>query len=79
MKRANHLRCHKIRKGVPVIKPFYYCYEKHDCLSEKIESIRLQLIQAVDNNKSFTDLTVVRLSQELDVYLLEFQKRSEAN
>ncbi|MCM3337753.1 aspartyl-phosphate phosphatase Spo0E family protein [Paenibacillus sp. MER TA 81-3] len=77
MKRANHLSCYKIRKGVPTIEPFYFCYEKHDYLLERIESIRHQLIKTANEKKSFTDESVVRLSQELDVYLFELQRRSE--
>ncbi|MCM3340545.1 aspartyl-phosphate phosphatase Spo0E family protein [Paenibacillus sp. MER TA 81-3] len=35
-------------------------------------------MKAANEKKSFTDATVVRLSQELDMYLFEFQRRSEA-
>ncbi|WP_272943465.1 aspartyl-phosphate phosphatase Spo0E family protein [Paenibacillus sp. OSY-SE] len=42
-----------------------------------MESIRLQLIKTANEKKSFTDEDVVRLSQELDIYLFEFQRRSE--
>ncbi|MCE5172652.1 aspartyl-phosphate phosphatase Spo0E family protein [Paenibacillus profundus] len=45
-------------------------YEKHDGLIEKIESIRLELMKAANEKKSFTDDTVVRFSQELDFYPL---------
>ncbi|WP_237728458.1 aspartyl-phosphate phosphatase Spo0E family protein [Paenibacillus sp. OSY-SE] len=54
-----------------------FCYEKHDYLLERIESIRHQLIKTANEKKSFTDESVVRLSQELDVYLFELQRRSE--
>nr|WP_237089195.1 aspartyl-phosphate phosphatase Spo0E family protein [Paenibacillus larvae] len=48
--------------------------DKHTCLIEKIESVRQQLVQAVNEKKPFTDRTVVTLSQELDTYLLEYHK-----
>ncbi|AQR79907.1 hypothetical protein BXP28_20210 [Paenibacillus larvae subsp. larvae] len=48
--------------------------EKHICLIEKIESVRQQLVQAANEKKTFTDIGVVTLSQELDTYLLEYQK-----
>ncbi|MFW5437966.1 aspartyl-phosphate phosphatase Spo0E family protein [Paenibacillus apiarius] len=57
------------------MEPFYFCYVKHDYLIERIESIRLQLIQTANEKNSFTDDDVVRLSQELDLYLFEFQRR----
>nr|WP_272943470.1 aspartyl-phosphate phosphatase Spo0E family protein [Paenibacillus sp. OSY-SE] len=40
-----------------------------------MESIRLQLIKTANEKNSFTDDDVVRLSQELDLYLFEFQRR----
>ncbi|WP_237728506.1 aspartyl-phosphate phosphatase Spo0E family protein [Paenibacillus sp. OSY-SE] len=76
---AHHLSCYKIRKGVPTIEPFYFCYVKHDYLLERIESIRHQLIKKANEKKSFTDETVVRLSQELDIYLFEFQRQRQDN
>ncbi|WP_268629256.1 aspartyl-phosphate phosphatase Spo0E family protein [Paenibacillus alvei] len=42
-----------------------------------MESIRQQLIKTANEKKSFTNESVVRLSQELDVYLFEFQRRSK--
>ncbi|WP_315973956.1 aspartyl-phosphate phosphatase Spo0E family protein [Paenibacillus melissococcoides] len=66
-----------MRKGVPTIEPFYFCYEKHDYLLERIESIRHQLIKTANEKNSFTDDDVVRLSQELDLYLFEFQRRNK--
>ncbi|WP_272491074.1 aspartyl-phosphate phosphatase Spo0E family protein [Paenibacillus apiarius] len=42
---------------------------------DQIESVRRQLIQAVAEKKSFTDVEIVRLSQQLDFYLVEFEKR----
>ncbi|MFA8304351.1 Spo0E family sporulation regulatory protein-aspartic acid phosphatase [Paenibacillus alvei] len=59
------------------MEAFYFCYAKHDYLIEKIESIRQQLIKTANEKKSFTNESVVRLSQELDVYLFEFQRRSK--
>lgn len=49
-----------------------------DCLRYKIESVRQQMIQVAAEKKNFTDKTVVELSQELDIYLLEYQKRKNA-
>ncbi|MBN3522733.1 aspartyl-phosphate phosphatase Spo0E family protein [Paenibacillus apiarius] len=60
------------------MEPFYFCYVKHDYLLERIESLRQQLIQAANEKKSLTDEAVLRLSQELDMYLFEFQRRSES-
>ncbi|MBN3523240.1 aspartyl-phosphate phosphatase Spo0E family protein [Paenibacillus apiarius] len=57
------------------MEPFYFCYEKRDDLLDQIESVRRQLIQAVAEKKSFTDVEIVRLSQQLDFYLVEFEKR----
>ncbi|WP_197255887.1 aspartyl-phosphate phosphatase Spo0E family protein [Paenibacillus dendritiformis] len=56
--------------------PFTYSYEKAGCLIEIIESTRQELIVAATEKKCLTDETVVRLSQKLDTYLLEFQRRS---
>ncbi|WP_415639201.1 aspartyl-phosphate phosphatase Spo0E family protein [Paenibacillus larvae] len=39
-----------------------------------MESVRQQLVQAANEKKTFTDIGVVTLSQELDTYLLEYQK-----
>ncbi|MDG0873146.1 aspartyl-phosphate phosphatase Spo0E family protein [Paenibacillus thiaminolyticus] len=41
----------------------------------KIEQTRHMLKQAVQNGKKFTDCDVVQLSQKLDKYLLEIQKK----
>ncbi|MFL1676128.1 aspartyl-phosphate phosphatase Spo0E family protein [Paenibacillus dendritiformis] len=41
----------------------------------KIEQTRHMLKQAVQNGKQFTDCDVVQLSQKLDKYLLEIQKK----
>ncbi|UHA73764.1 aspartyl-phosphate phosphatase Spo0E family protein [Paenibacillus sp. 481] len=41
-----------------------------------IQQLREKLVQAVDEHKSFTAQPVVQLSQELDGYILEFQKYS---
>ncbi|MGG3837708.1 aspartyl-phosphate phosphatase Spo0E family protein [Paenibacillus thiaminolyticus] len=56
--------------------PFTYSYEKAGCLIEIIESTRQELIETATAKKCLTDETVVRLSQKLDTYLLEFQRRS---
>ncbi|MEV2378819.1 aspartyl-phosphate phosphatase Spo0E family protein [Paenibacillus larvae] len=58
--------------SVVIIKALFN--EKHICLIEKIESVRQQLVQAANEKKTFTDIGVVTLSQELDTYLLEYQK-----
>ncbi|BFH18119.1 aspartyl-phosphate phosphatase Spo0E family protein [Paenibacillus melissococcoides] len=41
----------------------------------KIERTRHMLKQAVQSGKKFTDYDVVQLSQKLDEYLLEIQKK----
>lgn len=53
-----------------------FYYEKPSILIEKIERIRQELIKVANEKKSLTDEAVVKLSQELDVYLLECQKRN---
>ncbi|WP_231586925.1 aspartyl-phosphate phosphatase Spo0E family protein [Paenibacillus sp. E194] len=42
---------------------------------EKIERLKKQLISIVNEKNDFKDDEVVRISQELDVYLLDYQKR----
>lgn len=49
-----------------------------DCLRYKIESVRQQMMQIAAEKKNFTDKAVVELSQELDIYLVEYQKRKNA-
>ncbi|WCF10755.1 aspartyl-phosphate phosphatase Spo0E family protein [Paenibacillus thiaminolyticus] len=63
-------------EGKGALIPFQYSYEKPGCLIEMIESTRQELIVVAIEKKCLTDETVVRLSQKLDTYLLEFQRRS---
>ncbi|WP_338135868.1 aspartyl-phosphate phosphatase Spo0E family protein [Paenibacillus thiaminolyticus] len=49
-----------------------------DCLRYKIEAVRQQMMQIAAEKKNFTDKAVVELSQELDIYLVEYQKRKYA-
>ncbi|MBN3523578.1 Spo0E family sporulation regulatory protein-aspartic acid phosphatase [Paenibacillus apiarius] len=46
-----------------------------DELTEKIQNLRQQLVKAVNQKKGFTDSEVIMISQELDVYILESQKK----
>ncbi|MBE9915226.1 aspartyl-phosphate phosphatase Spo0E family protein [Paenibacillus donghaensis] len=55
--------------------PFYFLCEEPITLIEKIENTRRELIKVVNERKSLTDEVVLKLSQELDIYLLECQKR----
>ncbi|MDR0270762.1 aspartyl-phosphate phosphatase Spo0E family protein, partial [Paenibacillus sp.] len=57
------------------LTPFYFLYEEPSSLIEKIENIRKELIKVVNEKRSLTDEAVLKLSQELDIYLLECQKR----
>ncbi|WP_232275100.1 aspartyl-phosphate phosphatase Spo0E family protein [Paenibacillus sp. 481] len=41
-----------------------------------ISHLRTKLIRAVNEHESFTAQPVVQLSQELDMYILEFQKNT---
>ncbi|GAC43289.1 aspartyl-phosphate phosphatase Spo0E family protein [Paenibacillus popilliae] len=56
--------------------PINYHNEKPSCLIEIIESTRRELIETAIQKRCLTDETVVRLSQKLDTYLLEFQRRN---
>ncbi|MCY7484246.1 aspartyl-phosphate phosphatase Spo0E family protein [Paenibacillus alvei] len=60
--------------GAAALEPFYFVYDKSTCLIKKIEMTRQKMIKAANEKESFTDEAVVRLSQELDYYLLEYQK-----
>lgn len=60
--------------GTATLEPFYFVYEKSTCLIEQIEITRQKMIEAANEKESFTDEAVVRLSQELDSYLLKYQK-----
>ncbi|EJW17245.1 Spo0E like sporulation regulatory protein [Paenibacillus alvei DSM 29] len=44
-------------------------------MMEKIELLKQRLISIVNERNDFTDDEVIRVSQELDVYLLAYQKK----
>lgn len=48
-------------------------WDESEYLICKIETIRQQMVQAAEK-KSLDDETVVKLSQELDIYLVKYQK-----
>ncbi|MBG9732829.1 hypothetical protein ABD86_16155 [Paenibacillus alvei] len=48
-------------------------WDESEYLICKIETIRQQMVQAAEK-KSLIDETVVKLSQELDIYLVKYQK-----
>lgn len=48
-------------------------WDESEYLICKIETIRQQMVQAAEK-KSLVDETVVKLSQELDIYLVKYQK-----
>ncbi|MBN3523817.1 aspartyl-phosphate phosphatase Spo0E family protein [Paenibacillus apiarius] len=50
----------------------------HEALIHKIERIRRDLVQAVNEKKSFTDDEIVKLSQQLDDYLVAVQRETYA-
>ncbi|RJG23703.1 aspartyl-phosphate phosphatase Spo0E family protein [Paenibacillus thiaminolyticus] len=65
-------------KVVEPIERFYFdspINEISDADEVKIERTRHMLKQAVQSGKKFTDYDVVQLSQKLDEYLLEIQKK----
>ncbi|MBN3527381.1 aspartyl-phosphate phosphatase Spo0E family protein [Paenibacillus apiarius] len=41
-----------------------------------IQNLRQRLVLTVSEKNNFTDKEVVLLSQELDVYILEYQKKT---
>ncbi|WP_087435604.1 aspartyl-phosphate phosphatase Spo0E family protein [Paenibacillus apiarius] len=55
-----------------------YLYDKLDDneLSKMIQNLRQRLVLTVSEKNNFTDKEVVLLSQELDVYILEYQKKT---
>ncbi|WP_268622409.1 aspartyl-phosphate phosphatase Spo0E family protein [Paenibacillus alvei] len=48
-------------------------WDESEYLICKIETIRQQMVKAAEK-KSLIDETVVKLSQELDIYLVKYQK-----
>ncbi|MCY9533168.1 MULTISPECIES: aspartyl-phosphate phosphatase Spo0E family protein [Paenibacillus] len=46
-----------------------------EMLLDEIEKAREQLQEAFDGGKTFTDAEVIELSQQLDEYLVEIQKK----
>ncbi|MCM3338804.1 aspartyl-phosphate phosphatase Spo0E family protein [Paenibacillus sp. MER TA 81-3] len=49
-----------------------------EALMQTIERIRRELVQAVNEKKSFTDDEIVKLSQQLDDYLVTVQRETYA-
>ena len=50
--------------------------EEESIILHKIEELRQRLINAVLDIQSFNDEYVIELSQELDTYILQFQKKN---
>lgn len=48
-------------------------------LEKKIERLRYNLVELVKEKRSLTDHEVVKLSQELDEYIVKSQKRKRGN
>ncbi|EPY14427.1 MULTISPECIES: aspartyl-phosphate phosphatase Spo0E family protein [Paenibacillus] len=46
-----------------------------EILLDEIEKAREQLQEALEEGKTFTDVEVIELSQRLDEYLVEIQKK----
>lgn len=61
------------KKGISM---FTRLTETDEALLRQLEQSRLNMISAVADGRNLTDATVVRLSQELDGYIVEFQKKS---
>ncbi|TDL55562.1 aspartyl-phosphate phosphatase Spo0E family protein [Paenibacillus dendritiformis] len=51
------------------------CIYYNDRLFKKIQQLRHKLVTIVNVKKNFTDDEVVSVSQELDSYLVEFQRK----
>lgn len=69
------MKMNRINSCTGTLVPFYFLCEEPITLIEKIENTRRELIKVVNERKSLTDEVVLKLSQELDIYLLECQKR----
>ncbi|WP_374017500.1 aspartyl-phosphate phosphatase Spo0E family protein [Paenibacillus thiaminolyticus] len=52
-----------------------YCSASNDSLFKKIQQLQQKLVTIVSVKKNFTDDEVVSVSQELDYYLVEFQRK----
>lgn len=52
-----------------------YYSGSNDRLFSKIQQLRQKLVTIVNVKNSFTDDEVVSVSQELDYYLVEFQRK----
>ncbi|WGU97183.1 aspartyl-phosphate phosphatase Spo0E family protein [Paenibacillus dendritiformis] len=52
-----------------------YYRSSNDRLFKKIQQLRHKLVTIVNVKKNFTDDEVVSVSQELDSYLVEFQRK----
>lgn len=52
-----------------------YYSGSNDRLFKKIQQLRQKLVTIVSMKKNFTDDEVVSVSQELDYYLVEFQRK----
>nr|WP_210429371.1 aspartyl-phosphate phosphatase Spo0E family protein [Paenibacillus dendritiformis] len=52
-----------------------YYSSSNDRLFKKIQQLRHKLVTIVNVKKNFTDDEVVSVSQELDSYLVEFQRK----
>ncbi|UHA73770.1 aspartyl-phosphate phosphatase Spo0E family protein [Paenibacillus sp. 481] len=61
---------------IPTSHVTRYASEDDSPLLSNIKHLQAQLVQAVDEHKSFTAHPVVQLSQELDRYILQFQKHA---
>ncbi|MGG4393335.1 aspartyl-phosphate phosphatase Spo0E family protein [Paenibacillus thiaminolyticus] len=52
-----------------------YYSASNERLFQKIQQLRQKLVTIVSMKKNFTDEEVVSVSQELDYYLVEFQRK----
>ncbi|NOJ72135.1 Spo0E family sporulation regulatory protein-aspartic acid phosphatase [Paenibacillus alvei] len=61
------------KKGITM---FTRLTDTDEALLRQMEQTRLNMISAVEAGRNLTDASVVRLSQELDGYIVEIQKKS---
>ncbi|MBG9792364.1 hypothetical protein ABD76_07575 [Paenibacillus dendritiformis] len=54
-------------------------HAEEQLILQKVEELRQRLTRAVGNMKSLSDEHVVILSQELDSYILQLQKKNYLN
>ncbi|WCR29564.1 aspartyl-phosphate phosphatase Spo0E family protein [Paenibacillus thiaminolyticus] len=54
-------------------------HAEEQLILQKVEELRQRLTRSVGDMKSLSDENVVKLSQELDCYILQLQKKNYLN